>query len=163
MPTIKFEIAFSTREYELLIAAKSEKPHPDRIRALLISEARSTLRRMIDMVDQERNASFATKPVREHERKRVRVQNEGYYGLDSKALDKQHARKLMLNKPVSFAKRKAMIRAEMRTGNLTPNEANRAMQLVLAEEKRSKLPMKTDGSAQPDYANERYADVKETH
>jgi hypothetical protein len=53
--TITITIKLTDREHDLLVAAKSDKPHPERMRALLVAEARSTLRRMISMVDDERN------------------------------------------------------------------------------------------------------------
>jgi hypothetical protein len=82
--SIRYDLTFTDREYELIVAA-GDKPSPERLKALIIAEARSTLRRMIDVVDQERNASFKsassptraakTLPVREHQRKLVLKRN----------------------------------------------------------------------------------------
>ena len=108
MKTINITITLSEREHELLVAAKSERPHPTRIKALLIAEARSTLRRLISMVDDERMSGGTAAREAEATLKRVRVQNESYYGLDSKLLDKAHAeqqRKLVLKSASSATRR----------------------------------------------------------
>ena len=54
--TIKFDV--TTREHELLVAAKADQPHPSRIKAMLLADAARVLRGMIDTVQQERTASF---------------------------------------------------------------------------------------------------------
>lgn len=48
MRTIKIEFEVTKAEYELLVAAKSEAPHPTRVRAMLVHDAARLLRRMGD-------------------------------------------------------------------------------------------------------------------
>ena len=61
MKTIIIKIDLTAREHELLVAAnmsgQAGQPPAGRVKALLIAEARSTLRRLIGMVDDERNSA----------------------------------------------------------------------------------------------------------
>ena len=164
MPTVKFEIAFTAREFELLVAAKSDKPHPSRIKAMLVDDARSTLRRMISMVDDERmsggtaarGASFGAKsmpkpvatrstPAKEklapsggNAARRVRIINEGYYGLDSKALDKQHEQELTKLREDNGRQRASVNRA-YQAGKYTSAERDQALATI---DRREKLTLK---------------------
>jgi hypothetical protein len=58
---LRIEIVLTVREQELLVAAKSDKPAPGRIKSLLLADAARVLRGMIDVVTQERNQRFADK------------------------------------------------------------------------------------------------------
>jgi hypothetical protein len=50
MRTIKLEITVSQSEYDLLVAAKMDQPHPDKIRYILLSDAARVLKHMSDAV-----------------------------------------------------------------------------------------------------------------
>ena len=85
MRTINITFTVSERQYEYLCLAKSEQPDPQRIKMMLLSQAVSLLRRMGEQVmDEARNlprpeVKLAMPPKTKP--KRVRVINEGYYGL----------------------------------------------------------------------------------
>jgi hypothetical protein len=94
MPIRTINVTFNVtdRQYELLVMGKCDKPNPERIKRMLLNEAARMGR---SVIDQGLRDGFDEKPKRKPEPKaRVRIINEGYYGLDSKRLDKQHRAKL---------------------------------------------------------------------
>jgi D-serine deaminase-like pyridoxal phosphate-dependent protein len=68
MKTINITISLTEREHELLVAARCDRPGPERIKSFLLADAARTLRGMIDNVQQERNARtmqrFADKGIK---------------------------------------------------------------------------------------------------